>query len=409
MMNRRLAVAVVAALAVAGMSGWLTAAQARAEFAGRWTFAPGLSRIPKDLGFGMDMLAGATPDADERLGGTGFPAMQTYRESADDAARRTRLVDEVQNPPLHLSITETADAVTIDNERTQPRTLHTDGRTDAQAIGPIGVSSSARWEGSRLEVRYRVQQNRELLYTYARTENPPRLVVDVKLVERNGHDSATLVYEPAKPGEPREPERKPIPPAPAGKPSAVPPAGPGEGGFPQGAERPGAPGNQGPLGQFPPGQQAPARPQAPVLQGPDATLRGLTSVGLVVEELRPQAAACGLTRGPIEAAVLKALTDVGLKVARDSDEDTYVYVDIITTSTSAGLCVSRYDVSLFANATATLSHQTATSLVQAVLLHDGGIAGGTAAVHAETVLKNVKQVAENFASRIKAANKAGHP
>jgi hypothetical protein len=403
---RRLAVIVVAAAAMVAMSGWLTAAQVRANLAGRWTFKPGLSRIPEDLGFGMDMVAGAGPDADERAGawGAGLPAMQTFRESADDATRRTQLVEEVQSPPLHVSITEAADAVTIDNERTQPRVFHTDGRAAFQAIGQVPVGSTARWDGARFEVRYRVQQGRELLYTYARTDDPPRLVVAVRFIEKNGHDSATIVYEPAKPGEPREPERKPAVPS-AGRPFGGLPARFGDtGGLPPGADRPTAPPSQAPAG-LPPGLQAPARPQAPVLQGPDATLRGLTSVGLVVEEFRPQAAACGLTRAPVESAVLKALTDAGFKVLRDADEDTYVYVDVITTSTSAGLCISRYDVSLFANATATLSHQTATSLVQAVLLHDGGIAGGTAAVHAESVLRNVRQVAEGFATRIKAANK----
>jgi hypothetical protein len=40
-------------------------------------------------------------------------------------------------------------------------------------------------------------------------------------------------------------------------------------------------------------------------------------LGVVVEDLSPQAAACGLNQGTIETAVMKSLSDAGLKVLRN--------------------------------------------------------------------------------------------
>ena len=160
----------------------------------------------------------------------------------------------------------------------------------------------------------------------------------------------------------------------------------------------------------PPGAQAsPATPgQAPTparAPGPDPELRGLKALGLVVEELSAQAAACGLSQAPVEAAVSKSLADAGFKVQRNADEDTYVYVQVMTTSASSGLCVSRYDVFLYTFASTTLSYQVAPVLVQVSLLHKGGLTGGAPATHGEAVVKGVKQYADEFASRIVGANR----
>lgn len=142
-----------------------------------------------------------------------------------------------------------------------------------------------------------------------------------------------------------------------------------------------------------------------VAQGPDAELKGLTNLGVVVEDLSAQASACGLSQAPIEAAVSKSLSDAGFKVRRNSDEDTYVYVHIITVSVSAGLCVSRYDAFLYTYTTATLSYQATPVLVQVSLLHKGGISGGAAGVHADAVVRSVKQYVDEFAAQIRGANR----
>jgi hypothetical protein len=128
-------------------------------------------------------------------------------------------------------------------------------------------------------------------------------------------------------------------------------------------------------------------------------------LGVVVEELSPHAAACGLAQGSIEATVVKSLSDTGLTVRQNSDEDTYLYVNIITSSLPSGLCVSRYDATLYTHTTATLSYQNTPVLVQVSLLHQGGIAAGAPTVHAEAVLRAVKQYVDRFAARIRDANK----
>jgi hypothetical protein len=140
-------------------------------------------------------------------------------------------------------------------------------------------------------------------------------------------------------------------------------------------------------------------------QRPDAEFKGLMKLGVVVEGLSPQAATCGLAQEAFETAVSKSLSDAGLTVRRNSDEDTYVYVNVITATLPSGGCVSRYDAYLYTHTTATLSYQTTPVLVQVSLLHQGGIAAGAPAVHAEGVLRAVKQYVDQFATRIRDANK----
>jgi hypothetical protein len=153
----------------------------------------------------------------------------------------------------------------------------------------------------------------------------------------------------------------------------------------------------------PPATAAPPPPA--VAQGADAELKGLVNIGIVVEDLGRQAVSCGLKQDAIEAAVTKSLTDAGLKVRRNSDEDTYIYVDILTSSLSTGGCVSRYDVFLYSHTTATLSYQRTPALVQVSLLHKGGIAGGAPAAHAEGVVKSVLEYVDQFSARIRNAAK----
>jgi hypothetical protein len=128
-------------------------------------------------------------------------------------------------------------------------------------------------------------------------------------------------------------------------------------------------------------------------------------LGIVVEELSSQAAGCGLNQGALEAAVSKHLSDAGFKVLRNSDEDTYVYVSVLTASLPSGLCVSRYDAFLYTHTTAKLSYQQTPVLVQVSLLHKGGIAGGASASHAGEVVRGLQEYIDQFSTRIRDANK----
>jgi hypothetical protein len=124
-----------------------------------------------------------------------------------------------------------------------------------------------------------------------------------------------------------------------------------------------------------------------------------------VEDLTSQSTSCGLKQGSLESAVMKHLSDAGLKPRRNFDEDTYVYVNISTATVSNGLCVSRYDVYLTTHTTAALSYQKTPVLVEVTLMHKGSMAGGAAQAHADSVVKGVLDDVDEIAARIKDANR----
>jgi hypothetical protein len=373
--------------------------------AGTWTLNRELSQFPREVGFGMDVVSPSRPGSDAAAGGegrgqSGNPKSLTSRPQTEEEARNTKqLVDEVRNPPVRLTILQTAAALIMTDARGRSRTFHPDGREELQPLDASSVATVTRWEGARLIVRYRIEQGREIRYSYSREADPPQLVVQAELLERGGHDTVTRIYEPAKatdplaPVEPASPERA----APPAQPILTLPSqrdavrqGPPGGADPGKAMVPAAPGLAAPAG---------------LDQRPDAELKGLGALGVVVEDLGSEATSCGLRQGAIEAAVSKSLSGAGLKVALNSDEDTYLYVNVITTATSTGYCFSRYDAYVYTNTTATLSYGSRPVLVQVSLLHKGGITGSGASSHGETVARAITQYVDQFATRIRQANK----
>ncbi len=343
--------------------------------AGRWTLNPDLSQFPRELGFDADWARagarGAEPSPGAGPGGGGAGSFLGRPESQDEARRKQVLTDEVRTPSTRLTIVETASTVTISDDKGRMRTFRPDGRENTLDLDGVPVVVSARRDGGRLQVVYRVAQGRDLRYLFSRVQNPAQLVVEVQFVERGGGDRVRRVYEPA-----TEPER------PATSATAPPTAPPASGAVP-----------------------ASGRAAAePFDQRPDAALKGLTRLGVVVEGLGSQAAACGLTDSSVEAAVSKRLTEAGLRVVRNSDEDTYLYVNVISGSLPNG-CVSRYDVILYTHTTATLSYRDRPVLVQVSLLNKGGITGGAAAGHGAAVLREVEEYVDAFVARIRDANR----
>jgi hypothetical protein len=143
----------------------------------------------------------------------------------------------------------------------------------------------------------------------------------------------------------------------------------------------------------------------PVDQRPDAALRGRSRLGVIVEDLGSQAAGCGLSHSTLETALAKQLSDAGFRVARNDDEDTYLYVNVVTATMTGGACVSRYDAFLSTHTTATLSYQERPVLVEVSLLHKGGITGGSAASHGPAVARGLQEFVDTFVTRIRDANK----
>ena len=350
-----------------------TRAQTAPDLSGRWALNRALSQFPQELGFDANFhsLAVDEQDAAER-GGRGRRPPSGSRafprpESADDAARVQQLTNEVREPAANLTIADTPDTVTMSDDREHSRTFHPNGKEEPIQLGGVAVVTIARREAGQLVILYEVEQGRQIRYAFSRLDNPTRLNVEVQFIDRGNPSKVMRVYEPA---------------------SAAPPATSGAAGAPASTT---------------PASQAP--PPAASGPGPGSEFKGLTELGVVVEELTSQSTSCGLNQGTLESAVMKHLSDASLKPRRNSDEDTYVYVNINTATISNGVCVSRYDVYLTTHTTATLSYQRTPVLVEVTLMHKGSMAGGAPQAHADGVTKGVLEYVDQIAGRIREANK----
>lgn len=395
----------VVAASVAVTSGQGTPpAAGQADLAGTWALNRELSQFPREVGFGMDVVPSGRSGSAEAsgaagVGASGNPRSLTTKPQTEQEARNTRqLVDEARNPPARLTITQTGAVVTLSDGRGRPRTFQATGRDESVPLDAGPIAAVSRWEGARLVVRYKVETGREVRYTYARRTDPPQLVVQTEFLERGGHDIVTRVYDPAPAGEPAASGV----PAAAGR-AALPSALPA---LP--SQREGAP-QQAPPATVPdPARLVPAQGRAApgdLDQRPDAELKGITTLGVVVEELGPASATCGLRQAPLESAVTNGLTGAGLKVVRNTDEDTYLYVHVVTTAMTTGFCFSRYDVTLYTHTTATPTYGLRPVLVQVQLAHKGGLSGGGANSHGDAVVKAVAQYVGQLAGRVRDANK----
>jgi len=400
-MTRLNVTALLMAASVAAMSGQGKPAVVEPPaLAGSWALDRALSQFPREVGFGMDVVPSSRSGSGDSAGAeggftSGNPKSLTAKPQTQEVARNTQqLVDEVRNPPVRLTIAQTAAAVTMTDDRGRARTFHADGREELQALDAGPVTTTARVEGARLVVRYKIEPGRELRYSYSRKADPPQLVVQAEFLEHGGRDTVVRTYEPATAVEPASPEH------------AAPPAMP---------TVPMLPSQREAARQAPPGGADSGRGLVPAVpdrgatgqfdQRPDAELKGLATLGVVVEGLGSQAASCGLRQEAIEAAVSKSLSDAGLKVVRDADDDTYLYVNVITTAMSTGYCFSRYDAYIYSNTTATMSYGSRPALVQVSLMHKGGLTGSAPGSHGETVVRTITQYVDQFAAKIRQANK----
>jgi hypothetical protein len=376
--------ALVAFLTASAAGGVLTdpaRAQNASPLAGVWTLNRASSEFPPEIGFkpswmttpttGDGQSTGSTSNGRGRRGSagsggsTGAAAPFSARpESYEDARRLQLLVGEVRNPPARLMFVDTPAAVTITNELGQSQTIHPNGQPESIEIEGAAVTTTSRRDGDQLIVVYRVDQAREIRYTYSTTASPARLVVDVQLLEHGTGDKAKRIYESGAATE------------------AITSAAPDS-------------------------HAASSSPPAPEKfdQRPGAELKGLTSLGVLVEDLSAQAVACGLSQDAIERALSARLTSGGLAVRRNSDDDTYVYVNIMTSSLPTGLCVSRYDAFLYTHATARLSYRDQPVLVQVSLMHRGGIGTSAPPAHGASVLHGLEGYIDLFVTQIHDANK----
>jgi hypothetical protein len=365
-------------------------AQEPPTLAGRWTLNRELSQFPREAGFNADWLAhsgssGDSTDTPPSQGGapsggnrTSFPVSRVSRE---DSMRNALLTTEAREPAAILVITETATEVTMTPDKGVVRTFHPTGREEVVQPGDPTITATSTREAGRLVVRYKVNQAHELRYTYSRVASPPQLVVDVQFLDRGKGEIIKRVYEPEKP--------------------AAAPA----------AAAPGLAAAPAPAGAAAPASRQEGMPASGSRgtqdydRQPDAPFKGLSALGVVVEGLGAQATACGLRQEAIESAMVKQLSGAGLKVALNADEDTYLYVSVMTATLGNGMCLSRYDATLYTHTTAGLTYHPAPVLVDVSLLHKGSLAAGASAAHAESVMRGLQEYVGQFTTRIRDANR----
>src|SRR3954469_4375413 len=330
--------------------------------AGAWVLNPSLTQQPAEIGFSPDWARAAGADAQGGRGGSGrgrrggsggggVPGVSPMsHESADDSTRMQQLTGEARTPPSRLTIIQNAASVSIADDQGHARTFHPDGRLEELTIGTVALPATARWDAGSLVVIYDVESGRQLRYTLTPAADPARLLIDIRFLEhgREG-DEVRLTYEPP------DAHARAVLSAPAAAPTAAaPPLVPGA---------------------------TPPPPRPPVLP-PGSELRGLTTIGTVVEDLSAQGAACGLDQAKLKTSIARILADAGFKTRPDSNEESYVLVSIVTSRLTDGTCVSRYDASLVADADTTFTYLKGTVAMQVPLLHEGGMAGGSPAQHA---------------------------
>ena len=346
-------------------------AQSSSGFAGIWSLNRQLSEFPKELGFNIALEpADAQPASSGGRGRSGSAGsgrtnatpFSGRRESYEDGQRKRLMTDEARNPSSRLTIVDNAAAIVITSELGESRTFHPTNKEEAIEIQGIPFTVTTARDGARLVVTYHVEEDRDVRYTYSFSAAPTRrLTVETQFLEQGAGDKVTRVYES---------------------------------GTEVAAARP------------------PASPQLPAAaardtfdQRPGAEFRGLKSVGILVEDLGGEATACGLKRDAIEDALARRLTTGGLSVRKNSDEDTYVYVNVITTAMPNGTCVSRYDAFLYTHATAKLAYRDQPVLVQVSLMHRGSIGSSAIATHAAAVSRGLEGYIDLFVTQIRDANK----
>lgn len=360
------------------------------NLAGAWVLNPTLTQRPEEIGFSRDWARGAGA-GDERSGRSGggrgrrgggseggaATLPPPSRESLEDSTRVQQLTGEARTPPARLTIVQKADSVSIADDQGHARTFHPNGKLEELTIGTVALPTTARWDAGALVVLYDVENGRQLRYTYTPSANPATLRVDIRFLERGREgDEVRLTYEP-----PDAHNRAVLAGASPSAAAATPPA------------------------PLPPEPSSTMPARRPRVLPPGSELRGLTTIGTTVDELSGSAAACGLDQGTIKTTIARVLSEAGFKTERFGNEDTFVLLSIVTSRLPDGMCISRYDASLVAQADATFPYLDGLVSVPVQLLHEGGMTGGSPAVHAKSVVDALSKSVSSFASQIRAANK----
>ena len=349
---------------------------------GVWTLNRAASDFPKEIGFILEYPAdpndaqSATPARGRRGGGGGgsrasSSPLSGRRESYEDGQRKQLLTGEARNPPARLMLVDSGAAVTITNELGQSRTLRLSGRTESVEVQGIVFLVTSQRDGDRVVATFQVEQDRQVRYTYS-----PSGV----------HGSSRSRWNSSTAERPATRRRASTTSAPRAQ-----------------TWRRIAPRRRRRRRQAQRLRQPTSRAKT-FDQRPGAEFRGLKDVGVLVEDPGSEAQACRLKHDALEDALARRLTAGGLNVRRNSDEDTYLYVNIITTAMPNGSCVRGRRVPLHArDREGDLS--PATSVGAGVAAAPWRHRRKRGRVHAAAVSRGLEGYVDLFVTQIRDANK----
>ena len=242
-------------------------------------------------------------------GGSSRP-FTPQRQSADDAKRVQLLTAEVRNPPAFLTIADSGGAITFTSDPGETRTFHPGRGREALHFGDLPVSVTARWEEDRLIVVYDAEEGHQLRYHVLPTADPRRLRIDVQFVERGGGDLGRAHLRPRDRADAdngqrgRRPTRR-APPPPSG---SVPAAAGG----------------------------------ATAIQPPGSELKGLSGVGVVVEDLDGNSRGVRVEPRGDRIRGLEGVVECRSEGCGECRRrHLHLRVNVMTTTMATGFCASR--------------------------------------------------------------------
>jgi hypothetical protein len=192
------------------------AASGAPDLSGTWQLNRGQSEFPSEVAFGPQWQDTSQSGSDGRSGSSGggrrggrqgrggggaagiIPNRTARPESEEDVQKIDQLMDEVKNPPATLTISQTGGSVTISDAQGVSRTFRTNGKEQVQQLKSGPMVTISGWQSGKLVVDYRVEKDRLVRYTYARSEGqPPHLRVDVQLLEKGKGAPIRRAYDAA--------------------------------------------------------------------------------------------------------------------------------------------------------------------------------------------------------------------
>jgi len=207
--------------AVTGRLGVPVSGAEHPDLSGTWTLNGGQSDMPAEVGFDPDWhdsestSAGSTGGGRSSGGGGGGGGrgggrgsgggggraggsgpIATNFESEDDAKKIRELMAEAKDPSASLTITQTDGAIAIADVNGRVRTYHPNGKEETVRLASGGgLGAVTTWGPANLSVRYLVEKNRELRFTFARAAGVRQLLVTTQFADHGRGQIIKRVYE----------------------------------------------------------------------------------------------------------------------------------------------------------------------------------------------------------------------